>query len=171
MRYLHYEFALRGRQEEAVREAQALRDGAEQQIRAVRSDIRGAIAYVVAAGDQRPNRIDECSRDTPSGFNVFARPGNGLGPQTSLPPSIGGEFHLEELPTSQGSSLSTNAESPFAAARGQNNPFSRTSAPGRPAPADNPFANTRAAQVANSGRTPGAPHSRQTWVGRPHENR
>ena len=167
MRLVHYESSLSGRQQEAVQEAQALNHEAEQQIRAVLNDVRGAIAYVVAAGDRRPNRIDECRKTTPSGSDVFARPGNVSGVSSSSPPSrIGGQPRLADLPTSQASNLPRTAQNPFASAPGQSSPFGRTSALGATAQVGNPFANTRAAQVANSSRTPTVLQSQQSPVGK-----
>ena len=61
LRTRHYELAIQGKEQQAMREAQALISNAEDQMRNALSNLDGAIDYVLNGERQHPNRIDICN--------------------------------------------------------------------------------------------------------------
>ena len=61
LRLRHYELAAQGNEQQAIQEAQTLVRNAEQQTQSALNDIDGAIQYIIAGGNQHPNRIDICN--------------------------------------------------------------------------------------------------------------
>ena len=60
MRLRHYELAASGKQQQAIQEAQALLNEAEQQNNTALKNITGAIQYIVDGENRHPNRHDIC---------------------------------------------------------------------------------------------------------------
>lgn len=60
LRLRHYELAAQGNQQQAVQEAQALVNNAEQQIRTALNDVDGAVKYMINGENEHPNRLDVC---------------------------------------------------------------------------------------------------------------
>lgn len=60
LRLRHYELAASGRQQQAIQEAQALLNEAEQQNATALKDIDGAIKYILDGENRYPNRHDVC---------------------------------------------------------------------------------------------------------------
>lgn len=60
LRLRHYELAASGNQQQAVQEAQALLNEAEQQNATALKDIDGAIKYIIDGENRHPNRHDVC---------------------------------------------------------------------------------------------------------------
>lgn len=60
LRLRHYELAAQGSQQQAIQEAQALVNNAEQQIQTALNDIDGAVKYIINGDNEHPNRLDVC---------------------------------------------------------------------------------------------------------------
>ena len=60
MRWLHYDALNQNRLQDALQEARSLNESAQQQVQSILANLRGAVAYVLAAENQHPNRIDQC---------------------------------------------------------------------------------------------------------------
>lgn len=60
LRLRHYELSSIGNQQQAIIEAQALVESAEQQIKVALGDVDGAINYIINGENEHPNRIDIC---------------------------------------------------------------------------------------------------------------
>ena len=60
LRVRHYELAAQGNQQQALQEAQALVNNAEQQIQTALNDLDGAVKYIINGEDEHPNRLDIC---------------------------------------------------------------------------------------------------------------
>ncbi|KAI4175853.1 MAG: hypothetical protein LQ343_001467 [Gyalolechia ehrenbergii] len=60
LRLRHHELASAGNEAQAIQEAQALYNNAEQQIQKALSDLDGALRYITDAANQHPNRLDIC---------------------------------------------------------------------------------------------------------------
>ncbi|MCJ1342251.1 hypothetical protein MMC31_000431 [Peltigera leucophlebia] len=60
LRLRHYELAASGNQQQAIQEAQALLNEAEQQNATALKDIDGAIRYIIDGENRHPNRHDVC---------------------------------------------------------------------------------------------------------------
>ena len=60
LRLRHYELAAQGNQQQALQEAQALVNNAEQQIQTALNDLDGAVKYIINGEDEHPNRLDIC---------------------------------------------------------------------------------------------------------------
>lgn len=60
LRVRHYELAAQGNQQQAIQEAQALVQNAEQQIQTALSDVDGAVNYIINGEKEHPNRLDVC---------------------------------------------------------------------------------------------------------------
>lgn len=73
LRLRHYELAFAGKEAQAIQEAKALNDNAEQQIHTALADLDGAIKYITDAENKHPNRVDIC----------MAKGGDPLQPQES----------------------------------------------------------------------------------------
>ena len=75
LRVRHYELAAQGHIQEAIQEAQALVNNAEQQIQTALNDVEGAVKYMVNGENEHPNRLDVCK----------AKGATSTQPQTSTP--------------------------------------------------------------------------------------
>lgn len=60
LRLRHYELAAQGNQQQAVQEAHALVNNAEQQIQTALNDVDGAVKYMINGENEHPNRLDVC---------------------------------------------------------------------------------------------------------------
>ena len=60
LRLRHYELAAQGNQQQAIQEAQALVNNAEQQIQTALNDVDGAVKYIINGENEHPNRLDVC---------------------------------------------------------------------------------------------------------------
>lgn len=60
LRVRHYELANQGDQQQAIQEAQALVNNAEQQIQTALNDVDGAVKYIINGENEHPNRLDVC---------------------------------------------------------------------------------------------------------------
>ena len=60
LRVRHYELVVQGNQQQAIQEAQALVNNAEQQIQTALNDLDGAVKYIINGEDEHPNRLDIC---------------------------------------------------------------------------------------------------------------
>lgn len=60
LRIRHYELATQGNQQQAIQEAQALVNNAEQQIQTALNDVDGAVKYIINGENEHPNRLDVC---------------------------------------------------------------------------------------------------------------
>ncbi|CAD6564651.1 MAG: hypothetical protein ASARMPRED_005618 [Alectoria sarmentosa] len=60
LRVRHYELAAQGNQQQAIQEAQALVNNAEQQIQTALNDVDGALKYLINGENEHPNRLDVC---------------------------------------------------------------------------------------------------------------
>lgn len=75
LRVRHYELAAQGNQQQAIQEAQALVNNAEQQIQIALNDVDGAVKYMANGENEHPNRLDICK----------AKGATPTQPQTSAP--------------------------------------------------------------------------------------
>ena len=101
LRVRHYELAAQGNQHQAVQEAQALVNNAEQQIQTALNDLDGAVKYLIDGENEHPNRLDICKAkgatpnqtqtSTPDQQNVstFGRPSSSAFGQPSAPSAFG----------------------------------------------------------------------------------
>ena len=60
LRVRYYELAAQGNKQQAIQEAQALVNNADQQIQTALNDVDGAIKYIINGGNEHPNRLDVC---------------------------------------------------------------------------------------------------------------
>ena len=60
LRVRHYELTAQGVQQQAIQEAQALVNSAEQQMQTALSDVDGAVKYMINGENEHPNRLDVC---------------------------------------------------------------------------------------------------------------
>ena len=95
VRLRHYELAAQGKTEEAVREAQALYQAAQNQNESVLRDVAGAVKYLQSGFDVHPNRIDICREYKNTGSvasnGSFATPTSNLGTGAfGKPSTLGG---------------------------------------------------------------------------------
>ncbi|KAA6411233.1 MAG: hypothetical protein FRX48_04513 [Lasallia pustulata] len=112
-RLRYYELTASGNPQQAIQEAQALVNNAEQQIQAALNDVDGGIKYIINGENEHPNRLDICKAKgenlgqslAPSGSqqhlspvaqaSSFGLPSSSLAPQTnkstgfSLPSTLG----------------------------------------------------------------------------------
>ena len=90
LRTRHYELTSQGKQQEAIQEAQALVNTAEQQMKTALNDLDGAIKYISDGGNQHPNRIDICkARGQASGQSQMREHSQPAFGQTSGAPTFG----------------------------------------------------------------------------------
>ena len=82
LRLRHYELAAAGNPQQAVQEAQAWFNNAEQQIRTALDDVEGAIKYMINGENEHPNRFDICKA---KGGNLNNNPQGLVGSQPSGP--------------------------------------------------------------------------------------
>ena len=116
LRVRHYELAAQGNQQQAIQEAQAIVNSAEQQIQTALKDIDGAVKYMINGENEHPNRLDVCkakgttpAQPPPSNPNqrttsTFGEPSNSALGQHSAPSAFGrpsvASFGQASVPTS-----------------------------------------------------------------------
>ncbi len=101
LRLRHYELAAHGNQQQAIQEAQALVNNAEQQIQTALNDVDGAVKYMIDGQNEHPNRLDVCKAkaaiptqpqtSTPNQqtTSTFGQPSNSSLGQPSAPSAFG----------------------------------------------------------------------------------
>ena len=154
MHFFHLGLSEQGRELDAIREAQALNEQAERQMQNVLGDIKGAISYIVAAGERKPNRLDICAGPRTGANRTSDKPNESY---TTLAPNsvMAAEEHFGlTRQASDGISMSSQYESAFVDPRTHDPSMREVSAngriPGPSHPSSNPFSNTRAAQIASA---------------------
>ncbi|KAL8937433.1 MAG: hypothetical protein Q9216_004421 [Gyalolechia sp. 2 TL-2023] len=90
LRLRHYELASAGNEAQAIQEAQALYNNAEQQIQNALSDLDGALRYITDAAKQHPNRLDVCKAKG-SDLSQSQQPSGPVQPAIA-PPTSGSNF-------------------------------------------------------------------------------
>ncbi|SLM41186.1 Zinc finger, CCCH-type [Lasallia pustulata] len=117
-RLRYYELTASGNQQQAIQEAQALVNNAEQQIQAALNDVDGGIKYIINGENEHPNRLDICKA---KGENL----GQPLGPS-------GSQQHLSPVAQSSSFGLPSSSLAPQA---NKSTGFSLPSTLGWPTPA------------------------------------
>ena len=160
LRLRHYELAANGQEQQAIQEAKAIYDNAEQQMVAAANDLDGAIKYIIQGENEHPNRIDICREVTKGSSSKhgttntqpppsmktfgasFGQPSHMAQPSAfGQPPALGQPLNSFVMNQPQQSSFGR----PSPLGTGQANPFAQPK---------NPFSSTRNVSQPRFGNLP-----------------